>query len=320
MASLLESLNGLSPTQREAALVLLRKKGIDPYRESPIPLADRGARLPLSFAQQRLWFLWKLDPSSPAYNIPSIVHLRGKLDREALARALDAVIARHEALRTTFEEADGHAWQRIAEPAPTPLRVVPDSGWLDEASAARLAREEAQTPFDLQAGPLIRARLLALAPDCHHLLLTVHHSIADGWSLALLPRELGELYSHHAEGAPLTLPVLPIHYADYACWQRDWMASGETARQLRYWAEQLSGDVPPLALPSDRPRRADHGDRGSQHRFSLDENLTARIKAFARARGATLAMFLLAAFNAVLHRYTGQTDLWIGVQIGRAHV
>ncbi|WP_208652677.1 non-ribosomal peptide synthetase [Herbaspirillum rubrisubalbicans] len=310
----------MSPLQRQAALTMLRAKGLLPdagpaaYALEQTQAQPDQSRAPLSYAQQRLWFLWQLDPASPAYNLSNIIDLQGPLNLPALERTLASLVARHAALRTHFAEQDGQAWQCVADPGPV---VLPVEGTLDTPltpqHAAELARHEAHRPFDLQHGPLLRARLLVLGPQMHQLLLTMHHSISDGWSLALLPDELRALYAHHAGGAPLTLAPLPLQYPQYAAWQRRWMEQGERARQLDYWTRQLGGHVTRLELPSDRPRATAQGDAGAHHYFSLTPDVSDRIKSFCQTSGVTLAMFLLACFKAVLYRHSGQQDIWIGV-------
>ncbi len=279
------------------------------------PTAEAGER-PLSFAQQRLWYLDQLEPGSPLYNIPTAVRLRGPLDADALARALNAVVARHASLRTTFAmTADGRAHQVIA-PALTltlgreDLTALPEAE--REAAARRRARAEAQRPFDLAAGPLLRASLLHLGADDHALLLTLHHIVADGWSMTVLVRELLAFYQA-GEQAPL--PALPLQYADFAGWQRRWLQGEALDAQLAYWRRQLAGAPPLLELPTDRPRPAVQSFRGATYSFSLPRELADRLRALSQKAGATLFMTLLAGFQALLARYSNQDDLAVGTPI-----
>ncbi len=290
----------------------------------PIRPAPRDAALPLSFSQQRLWFLDQLEPGSPLYNIPDAVRLTGRLDLDALGRCLDEIVRRHEALRTTFVTVDGRARQVIAPvgavavPLPTlDLRHVPADR--REAEVLRLATEEAQRPFDLARGPLLRATLLQLAEDEHVALFTTHHIISDGWSGAVLTREVAQLYAAFAGGQPSPLAPLPIQYADFAAWQRAWLQGQVLETQLSYWKRQLGGaggrGGPPLDLPTDRPRPAVQTFRGAHQSFALPQQLSDRIKSFSRKQGATLFMTLLAAFQALLYRYSGQDDISVGSPI-----
>ncbi|HZB43698.1 MAG TPA: condensation domain-containing protein, partial [Pyrinomonadaceae bacterium] len=223
----------------------------------PMLPVSRDGELPLSFAQQRLWFLDQLVPGNPFYNVPVAVRLVGRLDVSALERSLDEILARHEVLRTTFPDAAGRAVQRIA-PAQTIALDVLDlrhlAGPEREREALRLAGEEARRPFDLVAGPLMRATLLALDEAEHVLLLTMHHIASDGWSLGVLVGEVAALYASFRAGLPPSLPPLPIQYADFAYWQREWFRGEVLEAQLSYWKRQLGGELPVLELPADRPR------------------------------------------------------------------
>ncbi|MFP2934660.1 condensation domain-containing protein, partial [Pyxidicoccus sp. 3LG] len=288
--------------------------------EAPALLAS-GTRLdrpPLSFAQQRLWFLDQLQPGSSAYNMPSPVRLTGALDVTALERSLDALIRRHESLRTTFASPQGEPVQ-VIHPELDFLLPVVDLGALPgeqrEAEAHRLATEEGVRPFDLSRGPLFRASLLKLAPDDHVLLLTVHHIVSDGWSMGVLVRELASLYETFASGGTPQLPPLPVQYADYAVWQRSWLSGDVLEAQLDYWKRQL-GDAPRvLELPTDRPRPPVQTFHGAMHPFMLPSELGQRLETLAREHNATLFMVLLAAWQTLLYRYSGQEDLVVGSPI-----
>ncbi|HEX6913206.1 MAG TPA: amino acid adenylation domain-containing protein, partial [Longimicrobium sp.] len=281
----------------------------------PIERADRGGRLPLSYAQQRLWFLEQMGGLGSAYHISRRLRLRGDLDRNALVRALDRLVERHEALRTTFRLRGGQPEQCITPVAESAfslrthdLRGRPDA--LDELP--RLMADEAAEPFDLERGPLFRGRLVRLADDDHVLLLTMHHVVSDGWSAGVLVDELGRLYAAFREGRPDPLAPLPIQYADYAAWQRRWVEAEVLEQQAAYWTRTLAGAPSVLELPADHPRppRQDHA--GAAVPVAFDAELTAGLKALGRRHGTTLFMTLLAGWAAVLARLAGQDDVVIG--------
>jgi amino acid adenylation domain-containing protein/non-ribosomal peptide synthase protein (TIGR01720 family) len=284
----------------------------------------RGSGLPVSFAQQRLWFLDQMEPGSSAYNLFAAFRLHGPLDVPALRAAFDETVRRHEALRTTIGYAGGEPVQVIAPAAPVPLPWI-DLGGL-EASAAlwearRLAELEAGRSFDLERGPLLRQILVRLGDGEHAILLTMHHVISDGWSVELLVRELGILYGAFSRGLPSPLPELAIQYADFARWQRSWLAGAVLERQLGYWRGRLEGAPPVLALPTDRPRPAVQTFRGAARPVLIPAPLAAMLQAFARQRGATLFMTVMAAFQELLSRHAGQADISVGTPIaGRNHV
>ncbi|HWS56835.1 MAG TPA: amino acid adenylation domain-containing protein, partial [Pyrinomonadaceae bacterium] len=287
---------------------------------SPVP---RDEPLPLSYAQQRLWFINQLEPGGAAYNIPSAVRLSGELNAAALESALTEAARRHETLRTTFPSVDGRPAQVISPPSPVALDTV-DLAHLPEAEreaeARRLAAEEARRPFDLAAGPLWRASLVKLAGDEHLLLLTMHHIVSDGWSVGLLTEELSRLYSSFSRDEEPSLPELEVQYADYAAWQRRHLTDELLGEQLAYWRERLSGAPPVLELPTDRPRPALQSYRGARLSFALNEEISRQLNRLARAEGATTFMLLLAAFQALLYRYTNQTDILVGTPVaGRTH-
>ncbi|HEX6910409.1 MAG TPA: amino acid adenylation domain-containing protein, partial [Longimicrobium sp.] len=277
----------------------------------PIGRADRGARLPLSHAQQRLWFLEQMGGLGSAYHMSKRMRLRGALDREALGRALDRLVARHETLRTTFAVVDGEPEQRIA-PETAGLALVERDLAGRPDDAARVMADEAAAPFDLERGPLVRALLLRLADDDHVLLLTMHHVVSDGWSAGVLADELSALYAAFREGRPDPLPALPIQYADYAAWQRRWVADEVLERQAAYWTRTLAGAPALLEVPTDHPRPARPDHAGASLRVMLDEPLTAGLKALGRRHGTTLFMTLMAGWATVLARLSGQREVVIG--------
>ncbi len=273
---------------------------------------------PASFAQQRLWFLDQVESGSAVYNIPSAFRLTGPLDPAVLTRALNAIVARHEALRTTFAAPDGTPMQVIAPaleiPVPlTDLRMLPAAE--REAEALRIAYAQAGLGFDLARGPLVRAALIRLADDDHLFVLIVHHIVADGYSMAVLFRELTALYAALRGSRAPTLPPVPIQYADYVMWQREWFESGVVEKQLGFWRQQLTGDLPVLSIATDRPRPAVQTLRGDFLRISVPRELTAALAEIARQESGSVFMVLLAAFNVLLHRYTGQEDILIGSPI-----
>lgn len=275
-----------------------------------------GSRIaPLSHAQQRLWFLDQLAPGSPFYNMPVALRLTIPLDISALAHGLDEIVRRHEALRTTFAVQNGQQVQMIAPPLHLDIPVVDLQHFADpETEARQQANEEARNPFDLSIGPLIRAKLLRLAPQDHVLLLTLHHIIADGWSLGILFRELTTLYVAFTKGDPSPLPDLPIQYADYAVWQRQWLEGNVLQGQLAYWKRQLA-NLPVLDLPTDLPRPAISSFRGARRFFTLSEDIVQPLAALGRATGTTMFMTLFAAFQVLLYRYSSQEDFAVGAPI-----
>lgn len=315
MTDLTAQIARLSPEKRALLEKLLKKEGVELGRARILPLGRDTNAFPLSFAQQRLWFFDQLEPGSPLYNIPQAVRLSGPLQVAALQAALREIVGRHETLRTTFVTRDGQPVQIIQPPLPLALPVLDlsDCPAIEcEAEALRLAQAEARQPFDLQRGPLLRTTLLRLAEAEHILLLTLHHIIADGWSMGVLVRELALLYDAFTHHRPSPLPELPVQYVDFAVWQRDYLRGEPLARQLSYWKGRLGDLPPPLDLPTDRPRSALGGARGAHQSFSLSAALTDRLRSLARSEDATLFMTLLAAFQTLLFRYTGQEDISVG--------
>ncbi|HKV12758.1 MAG TPA: amino acid adenylation domain-containing protein [Thermoanaerobaculia bacterium] len=285
----------------------------------PVP---RDRDLPLSFAQQRLWFLWQLEPESPAYNSPKALRMRGPLDVPALERTLDEIVRRHEVLRTTFPSTDGRPVQRIDPEARPGLPVHDLSADPDREERARAAfRAEAQRPFDLAREIPIRTRLLVLGPEDHVLLLTTHHIASDGWSVAVLEREVTALYQAFSAGEPSPLPELPVQYADFAEWQREWLQGEVLERQLAYWRGQLAGTPPVLELPLDRPRPAVASPRGKRLAFAVPSALSRSLTELSQRRSVTPFMTLLAGFQVLLARSSGQSDVSVGTPIaGRRHI
>jgi len=296
----------LSPAKKRMLLAeLLRQK------------AGRPRSFPLSFAQQRLWFLDRLEPGIAPYNIPAVVRLSGPLNVAALQQSLEELVRRHESLRTTFRLEADQPVQVIDPPTPFHLIIRDLSGYdavRREKEVQRLIREEAEHPFDLAQGSLLRTVLLRLQCDEHILLHTMHHIISDGWSSGVLMRELGVLYSAFVEGKPSPLPSLPVQYADYSLWQRQWLQGETLQTQLAYWTKQLDG-VMPLDLPIDHPHPPIATFCGSQQNIVLPVALRDQLKALSQQSGVTLFMTLLAAFQVLLSRYSGQSDIAVGTPI-----
>ncbi|HWS86559.1 MAG TPA: amino acid adenylation domain-containing protein [Pyrinomonadaceae bacterium] len=278
---------------------------------------ERGGDLPVSIAQQRLWFLDQLEPGNTAYNIASVTRLKGRLDVAALERCLQEVVRRHESLRTKFVEVEGHGRQVIM-PASEALPQIPvvDLSGLEEgargAEVERRAREEQARPFKLSEGGLLRCQLLRLGDEEHVALFTMHHIVSDGWSMGVLIREVAALYEAFVAGEDSPLPPLAVQYGDYAAWQREWLQGEVLAAQLDYWKRQLGGAPDVLRLPTDRPRPAVRSYRGGRHFTMLPPELAAALKELNRREGATLFMTLLAAYNVLLARYSGQQDISVG--------
>ena len=308
-----------SPTVAELAELVsqhLAKPGVD--ESLTVPRRSATEPCPLSFAQQRLWFLDQLEPGNPAYNMHVALRLSGRLREEALERSLGEILRRHEALRTTFRTVGGHPVQVVSPVQPLRVPVVdltrlPVSDRLTES--ARLASEETVRPFHLVHGPLFRVTLLRLDTEEHVLLMTVHHILSDGWSTGVLYRELETLYAAFSAGEPSPLPELPIQYGDVAVWQRQWLQGETLETQLGYWKRQLKEMPPVLELPADRPRPALPTHRGSRYPMAISARLTEGLKALSQRESATPFMTLLAAFQTLLHRYTGQVDLVVGTPI-----
>ncbi|GET38795.1 non-ribosomal peptide synthetase/type I polyketide synthase [Microseira wollei] len=281
----------------------------------PIVPVSRTGNLPVSFAQERMWFLSQLDPTNPLYNEPQALRFHGFLNVVALEKSLNKIIQRHEALRTNFVTVDGQPVQVITESLTLSVPVV-DLQHLRESEreirVQQLATAEAQQPFDLASVPLIRATLLKLTEVEHVLLLTIHHIVFDGWSWGIILRELATIYSAFCNDLFPELPSLPIQYKDFAVWQRQWLNKELLSSQLAYWKQQLSGAPDLLELPADRVRRATQTFRGAHQRFTLSKELTAELMSLSQRQGVTLFVTLLAAFQTLLYRYTGQTDICVG--------
>jgi hypothetical protein len=302
----------LSPGRRALLMSRLRQLNHERSRTLQISRRTDADQAPLSFAQQRLWFLDLYEPNNSFYNFSSAFRLRGPLNIDALERSLNEITRRHEVLRTVVLTRDGQPVQ-VVEPHQYQNLVPIDVQTADEAT--RLVAEEARRPFDLEIGPLARTTLIRPGAEDHVLLLTMHHIITDSWSIGILFRELSILYPGFINGTHASLPELNIQYADFADWQRRWLIGDVLEKQLDYWREQLRGVPPLLNLPTDRPRPAIATTRGAHESCTLPKTLSQAIRDLSRQENATLFMTLLAGFQILLQRYTGQDDLCVGTPI-----
>jgi 2-polyprenyl-3-methyl-5-hydroxy-6-metoxy-1,4-benzoquinol methylase/acyl carrier protein len=284
----------------------------------PIVPVTRNQRLPLSFAQQRLWVLDQIEPNNPLYNMPRAMRLTGTLNVRALETALNGIVERHELLRTTYGSEKGQPFQVIASAMKEPLTII-DLSELPtaerESEAQRIVQEQASMPFDLAQDPITRNSLLKLGDEDHILALMTHHIASDGWSTGILLRELTALYQAELKGEPAQLPDLPIQYADYALWQRNWLQGEVLEKQLAYWKQQLGGAPPVLLLPTDRPRPPKPTFRGAIHRSLLPSSLAEAIRALSRQQGGTAFMTMLAAFQTLIFHYTEHPDVVLGTDL-----
>jgi amino acid adenylation domain-containing protein len=284
----------------------------------PIPRTDRGGDLPLAPGQEAVWFFERLRPGMRSYTFGAAVRIDGRVDAGVMERALTEIVRRHEAYRTTFHEGEGGAVQRVHPPSPVALRRIDLSGVPEDEVGARVRAAFAE-PFDLQNGPVVRWTLFRRSEGEHLLGVHEHHLVHDGWSFALFLRELTELYGAFVRGEPSPLPEPALQFGDYAAWQRAWLRGPEARAQLEWWRRALEGAPPSLELPADRPRPEQMSFRGGAHRIHLPRELYAAAEAFGRARGATPFMTLFAAFQALLHRYTGETDFCVGSAVAARH-
>lgn len=317
MSDLQKRLEKLSPQQRELVLAKLREKSQSAAKEPQLVPFSREQSLPLSFAQQRLWLLDRLDGGT-AYNLSSAVKLTGQLDLALLQRVLTEISSRHEILRTSFHNEGGIPVQMIAPVSPInipriDLRSLPENEQMKQVQ--RLATQESQTPFHLDQSPLWRLLLLQLDADLHVSIFTLHHIIADDWSIGIFIGELSTLYRAFSAGEPSPLTPLPVQYADFALWQREWLSGERLQKQLDYWQQQLAGLPPLLPLSSDRPRPPVQTTKGAIETFQLPAELTQKLQDLSRTSGATLFMTLLAAFFILLSRYTRAYDIAVGSPI-----
>ena len=320
--SITQQLAALSPAKRSLLeLRLMQKKRRSESNARVIPRVENRDIAPLSQYQQGLWVLSELMPGTSVYHSPTAARLTGKLDVPALRRALDSIIARHESLRTTFAVVDGTPFQRIAPRVLLDMPLVDLTGLPEakrEGEAQRLLRNEARKPFELSRGPLIRGILLRLGDEEHILLITIHHIVTDGWSIGIFHRELSALYKAFTQGQPSPLPELPTQYIDYADWQKHWFEGDVCRSQLAYWKKQFATLPPVLELPTDHPRptvQAYQAFRGAHHTLCLSKQLTRDLKLLCQRENVTLFMALMAAYQVLLYRYTGEEDIVVGTPI-----
>jgi acyl carrier protein len=302
-----------------AECVETMQRRTDGFLSPPIQPVPRDRPLPLSFPQQRLWVQDQIEPNNPLYNIPRALRLKGILNLQALDAALNAIIERHEIMRTTYRSDDaGHPFQVIepAHKAPLPVVDLSDMPVGDrEKEARRIAQNEAATPFNLASDPMTRNLLLQMDDEDHILLMITHHIASDGWSTGILLRELSALYIAALNGTPSALPALPIQYADFAVWQRNWLQGEVLEQQLTYWRTRLAGAPPLLALPSDRPRSTTSALRGVMHNFLLPKDLVDAVRVLGRHNSATAFMTLLAAFECMILYFTRDPDIVVGTDL-----
>ena len=307
-----------APTIAELAARVEAANRADIIAVPPPSKAAEEKTSPLSFAQQRLWFLDQLDPGNPLYNLPQMIRMRGELDVEALQQSISEIVRRHRSLRTIFTTVDNQPVQVIAVERKFTLPIVDLCNFDEderEAEAQRLAREDALKPFDLSKGPLLRANLLRLGPRDYALLLNMHHVISDRWSMGLLAEEMAALYGAFAQDKPSPLADLALQYVDYAIWQRQWLEGEVLDKQLAYWKKQLSGAPEVLDLPTDRQRPTVQSYRGSTQAQLVPNRLVEKLAALSQSEGVTLFMTLLAAFQTLLRRYSAQEDVVVGSPI-----
>ncbi|MCA2218366.1 non-ribosomal peptide synthetase [Jidongwangia harbinensis] len=306
----------LSPHKQELLAARLRGRPATASRPRTTIPSRSSATPPLSFAQQRMWFLDQLDPGSPHYTIPMAARINGPVDVVALEGALNDLVRRHESLRTTFALTDSGPVQVVHEKLWLPLPVTDLTGQADrDAAADELVLAQARQPFDLAAGPLVRFGLIRLAPDRQVLTAAMHHIIADTWSIGIILRELAITYESLRHGQPAPLPAPAVQYPDYAEWQRNRLHGAELDRQVDYWRGRLDGDLSPLELPTDRPRPAEQSYRGAQYVHWLPAGLAERIDALGATAGTTVFTVLLAGLSVLLHRYSGRDRIGIGAPI-----
>jgi amino acid adenylation domain-containing protein/non-ribosomal peptide synthase protein (TIGR01720 family) len=310
----------LPPEKRAILFQQLQQQKERPAAAPEIPLQSRAREsFPLSFAQQRLWFLYNFDPASPEYNIPQAFRIEGDLDPEVMQRSLREVVRRHETLRTTFRSVEGEPVQILAQVVDMEVpfldvrgrAAAPEGAW---AEAMRLAQADAREPFDLALGPLMRSRLFRTGEREHLLYVNVHHIAYDGWSQGIFARELAAIYEAFAHGRPSPLPELPVQYLDFGMWQREWLQGEVLAGHLAWWRRQLAS-APPLEMPTDRTRPAVRTHTGDAVPLSLGRPLAGELRRLAKGEGCTLFMVLAAALKALLHHWTTQEDVAVGTLI-----
>ncbi len=315
MSNLQERIAALSPEQRVLFEYWLLEQNQVNNTKPQIQRQGMDVSTPLSFAQQRLWFIQQLNPSSAIYNMPKLVRLKGKLNQRAMQQALDTIVRRHEVLRTIFPAVDGLPVQVVCPPQTLPIErydLQEHRPTARETMAREIIYQAIHRPFDLAQDLMLRVFLIQLSEDDQILLLVIHHSATDGWSMRVLDREFSQLYAAACANQPCPLPDLTIQYADYTLWQRQWLTGERLATQLAYWQQQFATTPPLLDLPVDRPRAIRQNDHGAHESCLLPQSLTAATHTFCLRENVTLFMTLLAAFQTLLYRYTGQADIVVG--------
>ena len=318
MHDLIQRYRELSHERRLLLERLLREEGLS-IAQIPIARQPRDThRFPLSFGQQRLWFPSQIQTGNPAYNMAYAARLTGLVDVTVMEKALNEIIRRHESLRTIFPDQEGQPFQMILPSSKAYLPTI-DMHALPtderEAIAFQLLQEGSLLPFDLRRGPLLRTILLRLEKEEYLFLLSIHHIVADGWSIAVFIREFVALYTAFLEDSPSPLPELPIQYVDFARWQQNWLCDEMLNEQIAYWRSQLAGMPLSLKLPLDHPRPALQTNNGARRAFALSPSLTASLKELSNREGVTLFMTLVAAFQTLLHVYTGEDDMVVGTDV-----
>ncbi|HKV40343.1 MAG TPA: condensation domain-containing protein, partial [Blastocatellia bacterium] len=308
----------LSAQERDLLELLLKEEGID-LSQMVISRETQGKdSVPLSFAQERLWILQQIEPDNPVYNKGSAIRLTGAFDLMALIRTLSAVIERQEILRTVFPSADGRPFQRVQPVGSLSLRIVDLSSLAEAVRGSELLRlgiDETRKPFALESGPLLRLTLLRMTESEHVLVFCTHHILVDGWAGSILTHEFAVFYRAFSKGLFSSLPDLTVQYGDFAVWERKTLDGATLEDLLAYWSERLAGSVPVLSLPTDRPRPAVQTSNGAKLPLEVNERLTAALNGAARRENVTVFMVLLAAFKALLFRYTGESDIIIGTSV-----
>ncbi len=318
MSSIYEQIAQLPPEKRELLEMMLMEQGVDLSQVLIVPQSRENNAFPLSFSQQRLWFLDQLEPGSPLYNIPAVLRLKGNLNISALEQSFKEIIKRHEVLRTVFSEEKGEAVQIVSESFSfkidqTDLKGTPEAE--RGQTLRRHAAEESVKPFQLNSGPLLRVSLLSFSATDHALLVTMHHIISDNWSTGIFVHEIMQFYSALVQGQKPQLPPLAVQYADFAAWQRKWFKGKTMDDQIAYWKEALKGIPPVIELPLDKPRPAYQTYNGDFKTFTISKPTTEGLKSLSRKQDVTLFMTLLSAYYVLLHRYAGQDDICVGSPI-----
>ncbi len=290
----------------------LQQAGLE---QPPLKPIKRDGDLPLSFAQQRLWFLYQMQPNDASYNIPAAFKVRGALKLDVLQAVFDEIARRHETLRTLFKTVDGRPKIEILKQSPIKIEHINLTNSSKDSLIENFIIEEARTPFKLETGPLLRIKVLQQAPEEYVIILNMHHIISDGWSMGVLMNEVGSLYSAFSKGLPSPLPELEIQYVDFAAWQRKWLSGQTLEQQLNFWKEKLGHGSPPLQLPTDYPRPNTLSFNGAHLHFKIESELAKRIKEFSQKQDLTLFMTLLGAFMILLHKYSHQQDISVGTPI-----